>query len=116
MIVWTLALEFPVPDKDDLPAEFIHTYKFYIGKSLHLGVYAWLAAYSSRLPIDGRYRWLMMFFLMSHAWGTGDVARASGEMVPSRRQAHRRWHRYPRHQHRRALTWRRWTNLIPLAA
>jgi hypothetical protein len=71
VIAWTLALEFPVPDPGENPAgEFILTNKLIIGKSAHVGVYAVLAALSGWVPLPGRYRWIMMFFLMTHAWGS----------------------------------------------
>ena len=71
VIVWTLALEFPVPDPGQGPAgEFIMQKKYLFGKSLHVAVYALLAVLSAWVPMPGRYRWLMMFFLMLHAWGT----------------------------------------------
>lgn len=71
VLVWTAALEFPVPDPGNIPErELIYSLKFYVGKSLHLAVYAWMAAYSSKLTVPVRYRWLVMFFLMFHAWGT----------------------------------------------
>jgi hypothetical protein len=71
VIVWTVGLEWPVPDPGHGPArEFILTYKYVVGKSLHVAVYALLAVLSAWVPTTARYRWLMMFFLMGHAWGT----------------------------------------------
>jgi hypothetical protein len=77
VIVWTIALEFPVPDPGDIPArEFILSLKFIVGKTMHLMIYAWLAAYSARLDVPARFRWLLMFFLMFHAWATEMLQRA----------------------------------------
>jgi hypothetical protein len=71
VIVWTLGLEFPVPTPEHIPAgDFIISKKFIIGKTLHVSVYALLAILSAWVPISPRYRWLMMFFLMVHAWGS----------------------------------------------
>lgn len=71
VIAWTLALEFPVPDPGEGPAgEFILAKKYVIGKTAHVGVYAVLAVLSAWLAAPLRYRWLLMFFLMLHAWGT----------------------------------------------
>jgi hypothetical protein len=71
LIVWTVGLEFPVWEPDDIPArEFVLTLKFIVGKTLHLCMYAVLAAMATWLPIPARFRWLMMYFLMAHAWAT----------------------------------------------
>lgn len=71
VIAWTLALLFPVPQPEQMPAgEFIYSKKFIIGKTMHVGVYAALAALSAWAPMPARYRWVMMFVLMGHAWGT----------------------------------------------
>jgi hypothetical protein len=70
-IGWGIALELPVPKPGEIPAgELIVTNKFIIGKSLHVGVYAALAVLAAWVPLDTRYRWLMMFLLIGHAWGT----------------------------------------------
>ncbi len=71
MIVWTVGLELPVPDPGKMPAgEFILTNKYLFAKTVHVAVYAGLAVLSAWVPLAGRYRWLMMFVLMGHAWGT----------------------------------------------
>jgi hypothetical protein len=71
VIVWTLGLEFPVPKPEHIPAgEFIIERKYIIGKTLHVSAYALLAILSAWVPTPPRYRWLMMFFLMVHAWGS----------------------------------------------
>ena len=71
MITWTVALQFPVPDPGPTPTgEFIATNKYLIGKTMHLGVYVVLAMLSAWVPTPARYRWIMMFALMFHAWGT----------------------------------------------
>ena len=70
LIVWTVGLQFPVPEPRSWPAgEFIVTNRFLLGKSLHVLVYGGLTALSARVPTAMRYRWLMMLFLMVHAWG-----------------------------------------------
>ena len=70
VIVWMAALQYPVPDSGSLPAaEFILTHRFLLGKSLHVLVYGGLTALSAFVPMATRYRWLMMLFLMTHAWG-----------------------------------------------
>jgi hypothetical protein len=71
VIAWTVALEYPIPDPGSLPAgELIIGYKYVIGKSVHVGAYGLLAVLSAWVPTAARYRWLMAFFLMGHAWGT----------------------------------------------
>jgi hypothetical protein len=71
VIVWTAVLEFPVPDPGDIPErEFILSMKYVVGKTLHVTAYAALAALSAWVPMPARYRFLMMFFVMAHAWGT----------------------------------------------
>ena len=77
VIAWTVALEVPVPDPGEGPAgEFIVTNKYILGKSLHVATYGLLAVLSARVPLPGRYRWLMVFFLMGHAWGTEMLQKA----------------------------------------
>ncbi|MBI3821103.1 MAG: hypothetical protein HY289_00310, partial [Planctomycetes bacterium] len=71
IIAWTAALEFPVPQPEQMPAgEFIIGKKYVIGKTMHVGVYAVLAALSAWVAMPTRYRWVMMFVLMTHACGT----------------------------------------------
>ena len=71
VVVWTVGLEVPVLEPGDVPGgEFIVTNKFVFAKSLHVAMYGLLAAFSASLPMPGRYRCLMMFFLLGHAWGT----------------------------------------------
>jgi VanZ family protein len=71
VISWSAALEMPFPQQEHLPGgEFIITYKIIIAKSLHLGAYILLTVLSAWVPVKARYRWLMMFFLMVHAWGS----------------------------------------------
>jgi hypothetical protein len=71
VIAWTVALELPVPKAEHMPAgEFIVSNKQLIGKTLHGLVYAAMAAWAGLLPMPARYRFVMMFFLMTHAWGT----------------------------------------------
>lgn len=72
VIAWTVALEYPVPDPEphSTAGEFVIAYKYLLGKSLHVGVYATLAVLSAWVPVPTRFRWVMMFVLMFHAWGT----------------------------------------------
>lgn len=71
LIVWAVALEFPVPDPGQGPAgEFVLHYKFVIGKTAHVCVYALLAVLGGWAPMPARYRWIVMFVLLAHAWGT----------------------------------------------
>jgi len=72
VILWTTALEAPIPEpSEELPGrDIVITYRKLIAKSLHIGAYAFFAALSGWMPVPARYRWLMMFFLMLHAWGT----------------------------------------------
>ena len=71
VLVWSAALEFPVPVPDDPDTErFIVTYRYILGRSLHVGAYAMLAVLSAWVPVAVRYRWIMMFFLLAHAWGS----------------------------------------------
>ena len=71
VIVWTVGLELRVPHPGDTPTgEFIYTNRYAFGKCLHIAVYGALTVLSAWVPIAGRSRWLMMIFLMAHAWGT----------------------------------------------
>jgi len=71
VIVWTVGLQYPVPEPTRIPAsDFIVTNKVIIGKAMHVIVYALIAVLSAWVWTPLRYRWLMMFFLMLHAWGT----------------------------------------------
>ena len=71
VIVWTIALEVPVKETEQLPGgEFIVSNKKLLAKSVHVVFYAILTVMSVWVPHNQRYRWLMMFFLMAHAWGT----------------------------------------------
>jgi hypothetical protein len=71
VIAWTVGLEMPVPPPEQMPAgEFIVTNRFLFGKSLHAVAYALMTVLSVWVPMPVRYRWLMMFFLMGHAWGS----------------------------------------------
>ncbi len=68
---WTIALETPVPNPEDLPGgQVIATNRYLIAKSLHVAVYAVFAFSAGLLRIPARYRWLMMLFLMGHAVAT----------------------------------------------
>lgn len=71
VLAWTAALEFPVPDPGDIPAaEFLFTYKYWVAKSVHVLAYCGLTVLCAWVPVPGHYRWIMMFLLMGHAWGT----------------------------------------------
>jgi VanZ family protein len=71
VIAWSLALELPVEPPERTPGrEVIIEYKVFIAKSLHVGVYAFFTALTVWLPVPLRYRWILMFVLMLHAWGS----------------------------------------------
>ena len=70
VIVWSVALELPVPDPGGPAGEFIFTNKYLFAKAVHVACYGVMTVLSAWVPMAGRYRWLMMFFLMGHAWGT----------------------------------------------
>ena len=77
VIAWTVALEVPIPDPGKgRTGEFILTNKYMLGKSLHVAMYGLLAVLSARVPLPGRHRWLMIFFLMGHACGTEMLQKA----------------------------------------
>ena len=72
VLAWTLALEFPEPPiihQEPTPERL--TIKFLVAKTIHVGAYAFLTALAALwLPLPARYRWLMMAFLLGHAWLT----------------------------------------------
>lgn len=72
VIAWTLALELSVADPpEEMPGrEVIENYRKLLAKSAHAAVYAFFTVLSAWVPMRQRYRWLMMLFLMVHAWGT----------------------------------------------
>jgi len=71
VVAWTIALEVPAPETEGLPGgEMIDSNRRLIAKSAHVAVYVVMAMLSGWVPIALRYRWVMMFFLMGHAWGT----------------------------------------------
>ena len=71
VIAWTVGLELPVPDPGHLPGgAFIVTNKVIFAKGMHVLVYALLTVMAVWVPLPVPYRWLMMFFLMGHAWGS----------------------------------------------
>ena len=70
-VLWTAALELPTPEPEVLPGgETIISYKRLFAKSVHVSAYALFAVLSAWMPVPARYRWIMMFILMLHAWGT----------------------------------------------
>lgn len=50
--------------------QIIVSNRIIVAKTVHVLVYTVFAMLSGWLRIDPRYRWLMMFFLMLHAWGS----------------------------------------------
>ncbi len=81
VVAWSVALEMPFPPSEQLPGgAFIITNKVIIAKSAHVAVYALLAILSAWVPTKTRYRWLMMFFLMGHAWGSEMLQEALHEI------------------------------------
>ena len=81
VILWTIAVEMPYPGQEHIPAgELVLTNKKLIGKTLHLTVYAMMAASAALLPVPPRYRALLMFFLIGHAWLTEWLQELLGDM------------------------------------
>ena len=71
VIAWTIGLEMPFPPPEEMPGnDFIWSNKVFFAKGMHVLVYAVLTVMSVWVPLPARYRWLMMFFLMGHAWGS----------------------------------------------
>jgi len=71
VVAWTIALEMPFPATDKLPGgDVIASNKVLFAKGMHVAVYVAMAILSGWVPIATRYRWVMMFFLMGHAWGS----------------------------------------------
>ena len=70
-IVWTIGLELPIEPPESMPvAEVIITNRKIIAKTSHVAIYAAWTALTPLVPVPSRYRWLLMFFLMAHAWGS----------------------------------------------
>jgi VanZ family protein len=68
VILWTALLVMPTSAINELPGQEILTgYRLLIAKSLHIASYAVMTVLSGRLPIQARYRWILIFFLMGHA-------------------------------------------------
>jgi len=62
---WTAALLRPIPP-DAVQAVGGDDYSFWLGKTLHVGVYAFLAVLASRLPLSLRWRRLAVLVLLLH--------------------------------------------------
>lgn len=69
VVVWTVALLVPLPDTSGTVLRH-NDVKFWVGKSLHVGMYALLAALAGRLPLARRGRLLVLAFLAAHAVAT----------------------------------------------
>jgi VanZ family protein len=65
--LWTVLLVFPMPDEVGWPVTITGGLKFYIGKSLHFGMYTGLTILAGWLLSRWRWRLLLLFFLMAHA-------------------------------------------------
>jgi hypothetical protein len=70
VIVWTTLLVLPMPEEVRWPVKITGGIKYYIGKSLHVGVYALLTVLAGWLQPRFRWRLLLLFFLMAHAGAT----------------------------------------------
>jgi VanZ family protein len=71
VIAWTIALELPIPQPEMLPGgAIVMSHRYLIAKSIHVSAFAVLAALSGWVLVPARYRWIMMFLVMLHAWGT----------------------------------------------
>jgi len=69
VVLWTIALLTPKPveiGQEVLPEEA----QFPVGKTLHVGAYAFLVLLSAWLPVSAPGRWLLLLFLSAHACGT----------------------------------------------
>jgi VanZ family protein len=64
--LWTLALELPVPPTDGAGV-LISSNKYLIAKSIHVVGYGVLTFATAWLPLAGRFRIGLLFFLMAHA-------------------------------------------------
>ena len=68
MIMWTVALEMPVPLPEEVRDDPVMvTPKLLVAKTVHVVFYAILTVLSVWAPSPSRYRWLLMFVLMTHA-------------------------------------------------
>lgn len=71
MLIWTIALEFPGREPEDLlETADIDAIRTLFAKIVHVCGYAFLTGMSGRLPMPMRLRWLLVLFLVSHAWLT----------------------------------------------
>jgi len=69
LVAWTVALLRPVP------AEAVHAVggpepSFWLGKTLHVGVYACLAVLTAWLPLSRRWRFILLAGLFLHGGAT----------------------------------------------
>src|SRR5262245_45420850 len=80
LAAWTAALLMPVPERAVRDAGVSREGAFWFGKSLHVGVYAVLAATSVWLPLPRRWRWAPLLLLSLHAFAT----EALQNLVPTR--------------------------------
>jgi hypothetical protein len=63
----TTILIMPVPSTEGLPGhDFISTQRYVISKATHVVAYGVLTVLSATLPVPARYRWLLIFFVMTH--------------------------------------------------
>lgn len=73
VVFWTIALEVPFPPPETIvpgDVETIESYKYFVAKTVHVGVYVLLTVLAGRLPVAPTQRWLLSAFLIAHAWGT----------------------------------------------
>ncbi len=71
LLIWTIAVEFPGRSPEEHPdPEVLRILKQIAAKTMHIGVYAFLTGLSPWAPLPVRFRWVMMFVLIGHAWLT----------------------------------------------
>jgi len=70
-VAWTTALVAPVPSTDELPlGELLATRRVLVAKAVHVVAYAIFTMLSGWLPVEPRWRLLLMYLLMLHAVAT----------------------------------------------
>lgn len=67
--VWTWSLERPYPQVV-LEHKELAWYLFLFGKTVHVAAYACFAVLSGWLRVPRRYRWILVFVMSLHAWGS----------------------------------------------
>jgi hypothetical protein len=70
VVIWTIMLLAPMPGEERWPLSLGPEHRYYLAKTAHVAVFAFLTVLAGCLA--GRFSWrlLLLFFLMAHAAAT----------------------------------------------